>query len=540
MRAGRAASPDRGSAERHLLLALMAVGGVVAAVALGWSSATHSIVLYGDAATHLQIARRVVDSLTPGLGQLGTSWLPLLHVLELPLIWNDHLWHSGLAGGIVSSLAGWASLFFAFRLAEALSHDRWVAFMVGLLLLSNLNLLYLQTTPMNESLFVCTALGSTWFLVRWAREDEERYLVLGGLLSLATALNRYEGWALAAAQAAAVALVAWRRRGREAAEGMGVAYASLAGLAPLLWFSWNWALFGSPVDFLTNRFSSRSNTELVFRYLGDASYGAIHDWPMSFLHFALAALHMLGPAVLAGAGAGLAATVYLVLRRRADGSLLPLLALAAPALFLVYAIYDAVSVVFVPELPPHLNLNIRYGLYALPLALGLCALAGRLPAGRAIVAAILGVHLALVAVGPPPMAYDEPRRSPAGCELELPGASSQCVSYSGAPAFLGEHYDGGRVLVSLRSVFLIHDSGLDMREFVHEGNRGLWEATLADPAAHVRWVAMVGSPAVPSEDLVFANLYDSPALQRDFQLVFERWGVRIYRLRGPDGPPGGG
>ena len=34
------------------------------------------ILLYGDAVAHINIARRVFDSRTPGLLQLGTVWLP--------------------------------------------------------------------------------------------------------------------------------------------------------------------------------------------------------------------------------------------------------------------------------------------------------------------------------------------------------------------------------------------------------------------------------------------------------------------------------
>ena len=41
---------------------------------------------YGDAEAHLNLARRVVDSRTPGLSQIGPVWLPLPHLLMLPLV----------------------------------------------------------------------------------------------------------------------------------------------------------------------------------------------------------------------------------------------------------------------------------------------------------------------------------------------------------------------------------------------------------------------------------------------------------------------
>ena len=46
---------------------------------------------YGDAVAHLNIARRIVDSRTPGLDQIGTVWLPLPHMLTLPFAGNDFL-----------------------------------------------------------------------------------------------------------------------------------------------------------------------------------------------------------------------------------------------------------------------------------------------------------------------------------------------------------------------------------------------------------------------------------------------------------------
>jgi len=45
--------------------------------------------LYGDAVAHINIARRVFDSRTPGLLQLGTVWLPLPHLLMIPFLFSN-------------------------------------------------------------------------------------------------------------------------------------------------------------------------------------------------------------------------------------------------------------------------------------------------------------------------------------------------------------------------------------------------------------------------------------------------------------------
>src|SRR5215475_11776423 len=63
------------------------------------------ILLYGDAVAHINIARRVFDSQTPGLLQLGTVWLPLPHLLMIPFLLSDAAWQNGVGGSIPSMVA---------------------------------------------------------------------------------------------------------------------------------------------------------------------------------------------------------------------------------------------------------------------------------------------------------------------------------------------------------------------------------------------------------------------------------------------------
>src|SRR6202166_5004124 len=64
------------------------------------------LLLYGDAVAHLNIARRVFDSRTPGLLQLGTVWLPLPHLLMIPFLLSDWMWKTGV-GGSIPSMVGY-------------------------------------------------------------------------------------------------------------------------------------------------------------------------------------------------------------------------------------------------------------------------------------------------------------------------------------------------------------------------------------------------------------------------------------------------
>src|SRR5271154_2249849 len=82
------------------------------------------VLLYGDAVAHINIARRVFDSKTPGLLQLGTVWLPLPHLLIIPFLVSMKMWETG-AGGSIPSMAGFVlSVLGIFRLVRvALSRN---------------------------------------------------------------------------------------------------------------------------------------------------------------------------------------------------------------------------------------------------------------------------------------------------------------------------------------------------------------------------------------------------------------------------------
>ncbi len=244
------------------------LAGFASLIAFLWYLRHNQVLLYGDAVAHINIARRVFDSRTPGLKQLGTVWLPLPHLLILPFIFSDWSWQTGFGGSWPSMVAYVAAVIGIFRLvrdgvesvapssrdeniapssrdenvapasrdenvapaSRRLSRGRparenddtatlpWplrlVPWFAAAIYAANPNLLYMQATAMTESLYLALFIWSVVFLADFARR---RYsadavqqgkapgsLVWCGICLALAMLTRYDGWFLAAVVAGVV------------------------------------------------------------------------------------------------------------------------------------------------------------------------------------------------------------------------------------------------------------------------------------------------------------------------------------------------
>src|ERR1700730_10957933 len=164
------------------------------------------VLLYGDAVAHINIARRIFDSKTPGLRQLGTVWLPLPHLLILPFIVSKQMWQSGAGGSIPSMAAYVLAVLGIFRLARtALNGDakttedgspKIAAWAAAILYAGNPNLIYMQATAMGESLYLAFFIWAVVYFAEFARGGvkAERALTKCGLCLFGACLTRYDGW----------------------------------------------------------------------------------------------------------------------------------------------------------------------------------------------------------------------------------------------------------------------------------------------------------------------------------------------------------
>lgn len=476
--------PDsKSSASSRLSRTIQAIAVVlllaaISAAAVVWTARHGYTLSYGDAEAHLNIARRVLDSRTPGPEQFGTVWLPLPHALMIPFVMRDDWWHSGLAGAIPSAacfvLAG-AFLFTAARRIYASAAAGWA---VALLFALNPNMLYLQSTPMTEPMFAASLAGLLWATL-WFRDAQS----LGALLAVAVASNaasltRYEGWFLIPFVALYLLVVARTKR-------HAVLFGVLALIGPAAWFAHNQYYYGNPLEFYNGYYSAqaiyqRQLAQGIARYPGD------HDWRRAFEYY-FAAMRLTNGSVMLAAGA---AGAFVALYRRIWW---PLALLALPLVFYVWSIYSSGAPLYVPHLWPNAWYNTRYALAALPLAaLAAGALVTIFPSNMRLAAALIvagGVSAELAFMGEP-VCWKE---------AQVNSISRRAWTHEAAVFLAANYRPGSGVIYSFGDLAgVVREAGIPLREGLHQGNHPYWEAAITRPELFLReeWALAISGDAV--------------------------------------------
>ena len=489
----------------------MAAGGflaLAAAVAIAFFYSHGWLLYYGDAEAHLNIARRVVDSQTPGYDQLGTPWLPVPHVLMLPLVTHDALWSNGLAGAIPSGICFVLAGVFLFLAARRVFGDDVPAFAAVAAFALNPNVLYLASIPMTEAAFWAAWMALLYATVRYRDTGEWGAVLAAGVAASMAALSRYEGWFLIPFVA-----VYFARRKLSA----GVVFGVLAGLGPLYWLGHNWWLQGDALYFLRGPGSA-------FAIQGDAPYPGKGDWWAALYYFRHAAKLGAGP-VLAVAGlAGVAAA----LARRAFW---PLLLLLLPGAFYVLSMHSSRTPIFIPTLWPHSYYNSRYGLAAMPLlAFAVAALVAIAPRGlRGWCAALL-----VVACAAPWLLQPQPKNWVTWQESLVNSEARRDWTHQAAE-YLASHYVHGSGIITTSGDItgIYREAGIPLRE-TFTGDNGLpWLAAVKRPDLFLwqEWAVAIAGDDVESSIQTASRYGIRYRLERTIQ-VKGAPAIEIYRRTG--------
>ena len=484
-----------------------------------------AVLVYKDSISHLEIARRVLDSTSPGLAQLGAVWLPLPHLVMLPLIWDNTLYYNGFAGTIPSMIAFVGMTVLMYRLVEDLTGRKFAGIVAAAVVLSNVNMLYMQSTPMTEALLYFFITAMIFYVQRWAATGRYQYLILGGLASLLATLTRYESWPILACLVLAVIVIA-RQRAAQMAPRLrratildhSIIYLAIGGLGIGAWLLWNLAIFKNPFYFQDGQFGKPS----LWVTSGDPKVG---NWWLSFKTYWYAMTDTETWPLLATASIGLVAFCLLEWRTKLSAARsLPVLSLLIFFPFFVACIYKGQRPMDVPQVD-HYFYNVRFGLMML---MPTAVFVGYIPAaigrlfkfksamyfvGTALLALTLLLNWSLLS-GHAVATYSEPS------QYLQSGRSSDEIQ---VVAFMKQNYHGGRVLMeSYGNEFVAF--GLPSNQLVYEGSYRQWLPALQNPAGSgIRWIVMSCQKNNP--DIVCSSV-GKPQL-RPYKLVY-RTGDHVY------------
>ncbi len=481
---------------------VLAVATLLATASLVFCGRHNLLLLYGDAVAHLHIARRVLDSLNPGLRQLGSVWLPLPHLLILPFVQRTSWWQSGVAGSLPSMASYVLACAGLYRLAR-----RWMRpLLAGLVFAAfalNPGLLYMSVTAMTEPLFLALMVWSVVHLtafesaVRRANSKVARAALWKlTVVLIAAVFTRYDGWVLGTL--AWLMVLYWTLRHRwwrdaTNARVFSICTALLAA-APLIWLGYNWHIYGDPLDFLRGPYSALAIAERTTKP-GSLPYPGWHHLWWAFLYYVKSAKMGAAPLrcgrwLLAMAAAGTAYALWHYRSRAVPAALL----FWMPIPFYAYSVAYGSVPIFLPVWFPHSFYNTRYGMELLPAfalfpVFAVRAAMQKFPRwSRAIMAFALVLIVAsnIFLLRKTPLVLQEAKVN-----------SATRISFERALAAKLVLFPSQSTLLMYTSAHVgaLQQIGFPLRQTINEGDYKLWDSALNNPASAADFiVALDGDP----------------------------------------------
>ncbi len=503
---------------KHIsLLFAIVLLAAISFTAARWCFERGYTLYYGDAEAHLNIARRVLDSRTPGPEQLGTVWLPSPHVLMIPFVKRDDWWRSGLAGAIPSSICFVLAGTFLFAAARRVYSSVWAAAVVGLVFALNPNMLYLQSTPMTEALFAASLAAIVWAML-WFRDSQSLWAILAAAVAtIAGSLTRYEGWFLIPFVALYLLFVAKRK-------WHAILFGAIAALGPLSWLAHNQYYYSNALEFYNGPWSAAA---IYARQLakGMQPYPGDHDWRSALKYYSTAARLVVGvPAMIFGA----IGVVALLVKRSARAGFIAIFILALPPAFYIWSMHSSGTPIFVPTLWPFSYYNTRYAIAVLPLvAFAAGALVTLVPARARFTAALL--------LGALPGAVWMVQHDPAVCwkESEVNSTSRRAWTTEAAAFLVTNYRPGSGIIYGFGDLTgVLREAGIPLRESIHEGNVAEWMLSTSRPnlALRAEWALAFAGDEVATA-VQRAGRYGKNYQLRKQIIVKGAPVIEIYQLR---------
>ncbi|HSX09992.1 MAG TPA: hypothetical protein VLF93_07585 [Candidatus Saccharimonadales bacterium] len=494
---------------RHMerIVSVISLIGAVIATLISYQHGW--ILAYGDAESHINIAKNVVNGLTPGFAQLGGVWLPLTHLLMIPFVIFDPLWRTGLAGSIISGIFYVITCVYIFKLTKLITKNVFASFISFVVFATNLNILYLQTTPMTEIPLIAFFVLSTFYYVKYMyRIKPLSSILLAGLFAFCASLTRYDGWFLVICEALFIILPGlFNRRIFTRKKGDTILFATLAGFGIICWLVWCLLIFGDPFYFSDSIYSAKSQQ---LAWLQRNELPGYHNLLISLIYYVYTSLENSGFIIFVISFIG---AIVFAASRSSKAALAILAVLFVPFIFNVISLFLGQSVIFIPGLTPkdylfHL-FNVRYGVTMIPfMAVFFGYLISRVhPSVKALLIGLLIAQSYFFMTGMTPTIT---------LADGTQGLSAEKVP-TNVENFINKHYDGGYVLLdSYARTISIAKSTVPMQDIIYVGNKPYWEISLKHPEKYAKWIIM------QKNDAVWTALYDNPKEQGEVYKYFKK------------------
>ncbi|MGH9471085.1 MAG: ArnT family glycosyltransferase [Terriglobia bacterium] len=490
-----------------------------------WFFESHGLSnIYGDGLVHVEGARRIFDSLSPGLAQIGSVWLPLFHLLAAPLALNGTLWRTGLAGSLVSAAAFALSAWLLFRLSVEMNRALAAGVVTLVCFLLSLNLLYAAAAPLTEPLAIFWTVLVIFVLFRFEQSGKTATVAWAGVAAFFGTLTRYDGWYLL--PFAALFVLLCRRRGWIERAGQALLLCLIAAFGPLLWLLHNARRYHNALQFYDGPYSARAIyahqlATTAFRYPTDGSL-----W-LSVHYYAADLKLVFGAWPLELAALGFLAWM---LTGRLRGRRAAALLFLVPLLFYTHSLAYGSVPLYVPALFPHTYYNLRYGLEMAP---AVALFPGFLMApglGQRRRHVVLGVICGLLVFQAVLMGWHGARRLPLVREglLNTPCKTPAALMVT---HFFRQRYDGQPILLSSGEwPCLMPALGIPYRKTISNANRTYWRQLRFGAARFAGWIIRKRGDSVDGLMRAFPKAFER------FQLVSEKTlphgeSVLIYQRR---------
>lgn len=469
-----------------------------------------TILGYKDTYSHLEIGRRVVTGLQTGIGQFGGTWLPLQAILEIPLVWINKLYETGLAGSIVSMSCYVLSNVLIYKIVLEISQQKVPSVVGALIFMLNPDVLYMQSIPMDELLLYAGVLSVTYTLIRWIHTDNEVYLKVAIVASILDELTRYEAWLVFVLSVCVIVYTTFRKHfNRDKRIGVVTTFVVFGGGGIWAWILYNQIVFGSFVHFQTGEYSSPGQVASLHEI-------EIGNWLLAIKAYWLATLADLGGPIILMAIIGL---IALLVKERMSARVVPILGLLGFFPFYIIALEKGQIPIDIAQLNGYLY-NYRFGLIILlPTAIMIGNLVSLLP-HKFLLQWLGAVIVVIVVVNLSGSALEQGRII---TMQEAVQAQQSYVQQQETSRFLTK--TNGIILMT---VFSNEEAAFgEISRIVYEGNKN-WLTDIRNPAKHhIRWIAMRYSTG---GDSLFKLLSGSKSLA-DYKIVYRNNDYLIYEGR---------